>query len=149
MGNQEDEMSNGYSEFESVVKKWFQADLQNDADRVGIELWSGMANVTWYHIENHWEVNYSFRSAGGLIAEIRDDGDYMDWYCSGPYAEVSHRLACALRKEGWIYDVIGVICDEPDCIKESSCGWPNENGYRNTCHEHYQNHQRLSGGSDE
>lgn len=29
------------------------------------------------------------------------------------------------------------ICDEPDCKKEVSCGWPTKaGGYRNTCYEH-------------
>jgi hypothetical protein len=28
------------------------------------------------------------------------------------------------------------ICDEPGCYKHVCCGFPTENGYRNTCHDH-------------
>jgi hypothetical protein len=28
------------------------------------------------------------------------------------------------------------VCDEPGCFKPSSCGWPSDEGYRNTCYEH-------------
>ena len=35
-----------------------------------------------------------------------------------------------------------VLCDEPDCFDEVSCGWPTEDGdYRRTCGNHY--HGRL------
>jgi hypothetical protein len=30
----------------------------------------------------------SWRSAGGLVAGIREEGDYLDWYCSGIAYEV-------------------------------------------------------------
>ena len=28
------------------------------------------------------------------------------------------------------------LCDEPNCFKDSCCGWPGEFGYRFTCSEH-------------
>jgi hypothetical protein len=29
-----------------------------------------------------------------------------------------------------------LLCDVKGCNKEANCGWPSENGYRNTCHNH-------------
>jgi hypothetical protein len=34
-------------------------------------------------------------------------------------------------------------CDEPGCREEGSSGWPSPTGYRRTCHEHSEHHQRL------
>lgn len=120
-----------FAEFEAAIERQFGDELRKP-DGMGAELWSALANVDWYHPEKHLAVSYSFRAAGGMIAEIIGAGCYMDWYCSGPYAEVSSRVAHAMRKEGWIYDDIGSICDEPGCIKTVSCCGEG----RATCSEH-------------
>lgn len=39
-----------------------------------IELWSVLKNQTW---------SCTWRYAGGIIADMRDEGDYIAWYCSG------------------------------------------------------------------
>jgi len=28
------------------------------------------------------------------------------------------------------------ICDEPECTRDATCGFPVENGYRRTCYKH-------------
>ena len=38
------------------------------------EIWPILKDEVW---------SCSWRYAGGVIADIREQGDYMDWYCSG------------------------------------------------------------------
>ena len=68
-----------------------------------------LKNQTW---------SCSWRSAGGIVAEIRGEGDYIDWYCSGimsPEEEdggtktgyvaesvVTDEIREDLKKIGWI-----------------------------------------------
>jgi hypothetical protein len=38
------------------------------------DVWTKLKNTTW---------SCSWRYAGNIIADLREEGDYMDWYCSG------------------------------------------------------------------
>ena len=38
------------------------------------EIWPQLKGQTW---------SCSWRYAGGIIADMREEGDYLDWYCSG------------------------------------------------------------------
>jgi hypothetical protein len=124
--------------FEHTLENAFDGRFQND--KFCRDLWSALANVDWYHPETHEVASYSFRAAGSLIARLRGDGDYMDWYCCGPVASVSDFIRRSLKKQGWIFDDQPSICDEPGCLEDISSGWPQEDGrYRWTCHDHIRN----------
>lgn len=51
-------------------------------------LYAALCNMQWQRAEV-WPIlrdevwSCSWRYAGGLVADIRCEGDYMNWYCSG------------------------------------------------------------------
>lgn len=85
--------------FETAVQRALGQEMKSD-ETLCREVWSALANVDWKH-ENGDTASYTFRAAGDLIASIIGKGDYMDWYCSGPYAVISERVEKAMLAEGW------------------------------------------------
>jgi hypothetical protein len=43
----------------------------------------------------------SWRYAGGIVANMREEGDYMDWYCSGMEGFIDPEVAEDLKQLGW------------------------------------------------
>ena len=91
--------------FEKDYKELF-TEKAKESSEFSTKLWSALANVNWEH-EDGSRYSCSFRYAGALVAEMREEEDgmaYMNWYCSGPYASVSEEIAEALAKRGWSYE---------------------------------------------
>jgi hypothetical protein len=84
-------------------------------------------NDVWTQLKGEPRWRCSWRSAGGIIADMRREGDYMDWYCSGirggdepdvyntPFdngyvreAHVTDEIRADLLKLGW------TVLDESD-----------------------------------
>ena len=72
----------------SYAQNLYAALCNNDFQKH--EVWPMLKNDTW---------SVSWRGAGSVVAELRDQGDYMDWYCSVPRAP----LATYDAKEGEEY----------------------------------------------
>lgn len=67
--------------------KWF-VDKVRASETYAQNLYAAFCNNAFQKIEvmpilknEAWTC--SWRSAGGIVADIRCEGDYMDWYCSG------------------------------------------------------------------
>ena len=68
-------------------------------------LWSSLTNVTW--VNEHSSYEFSFRRVGAIIADIREDGSYMNWYNQSPSGTVDKDIERGLTKLGWTYTLEG------------------------------------------
>ena len=57
------------------------------------DTWEILTERTW---------SCSWRYAGGILADIMGEGDYMDWYCSGDEGHVFKEIEDDLYSLGWI-----------------------------------------------
>jgi hypothetical protein len=74
---------------ESEIKEcsWLLEKVRTRTDYAQ-NLYAAMCNMRWVKLEvipilkdEYWSC--SWRYAGGIIAELQQSGDYLDWYCSG------------------------------------------------------------------
>lgn len=86
-------------EFEAAIDRAVGELVRADG-ACGVDLWSALANVRW-HASNGAVVSYSFREAATLVAWVREEGDTILWYCSGPPGVVAPWIGEAMAVEGW------------------------------------------------
>lgn len=107
-------------EYDLLTTDWILEKVRN-SEAYAQNLYAAMCNTdfvkndVWPRLQDQrWSC--SWRYAGGIIADMRQEGDYIDWYCSGIGSDnngyvgeghVTDEIREDLIKLGWI-----VIDDE-------------------------------------
>ena len=93
-------------EYDLLTTDWILAKVRN-SDDYAKSLYAAMCNNDFVRLEvmpilkgETW--GCSWRYAGGIIADMRETGDYIDWYCSGNESEVTEEIREDLLKLGWV-----------------------------------------------
>jgi hypothetical protein len=64
-------------------------------------LYSALCNTTWLHKATGTPWHCSWRAAGGIVADLRCGGDYLDWYCSMGEGLVDEQVLDEIGTLGW------------------------------------------------
>jgi hypothetical protein len=100
-------------------------DKVKESDNYAQNLYAAMCNMDWQSREFWQELkgetwSCSWRHAGGIIADMQEKGDYIDWYCSGiGNAELGNGLTGA---DGTGYVPEGVVTEEIE-LDLNKLGW--------------------------
>ena len=95
-------------------------DKVKQSDNYAQNLYAAMCNMDWQSRDFWQELkgetwSCSWRHAGGIVADMQEKGDYIDWYCSGikgdndshgdgfvPESTVTEEIREDFFKLGWI-----------------------------------------------
>jgi hypothetical protein len=102
-------------EYDLRSTKWV-CDKVRASDTYAQNLYAALCNQDWQQLEvmpilkdERWSC--SWRYAGGIIADMQEQGDYIDWYCSGIGSEeegfgLGHRTGEGFVAEGQVTEEI-------------------------------------------
>ena len=104
-------------EYDLRTTEWIleKARTRNDYAQ---NIYAAMCNMRWQRLDvfpilkdEYWSC--SWRSAGGIVADMLQKGDYIDWYCSGIGNDdagygLSHKEADGYVPEGTITEEIRI-----------------------------------------
>ena len=95
----------GQMDMDICQSRWIVEKVRSD-DVYAKKLYAAMCNIRWQYqdimmvLRDEWWY-VSWRTAGSIIADIRGEGDYMDWYCSGSEGHVDPEITADLADIGW------------------------------------------------
>ena len=101
--------------FEAAVAANFSS-LVQASPRFAEDLWGALCNVYWIH-KTHGAVGGSFRYAGDLVAALRGEGNYLDWYCTGRAGKVPKQISSAMEAAGWTHQLQVRVNEEAAAAK--------------------------------
>ena len=102
-------------EYDLLTTDWILEKTRN-SESYAQNLYAAMCNTkfvkndVWPRLQDQ-HCSYSWRYAGGIIADMREEGDYINWYCSGIGGDikdyvgegvVTDEIRSDLLKLGWI-----------------------------------------------
>ena len=64
-------------------------------------LYAALCNTEWRYVVTGACWSCSWRSAGGIVATLRAEGDYTDWYCSMGEGLVDEQVLEEIQALGW------------------------------------------------
>jgi len=64
-------------------------------------LYGALCNTLWRHKATGTPWSCSWRHAGAVVADLRCQGDYMDWYCSMGEGLVDEQVLAEIGALGW------------------------------------------------
>ncbi len=64
-------------------------------------LYGALCNTVWRHKATGTPWHCSWRHAGGIVAALRSQGDYLDWYCSSGEGLVDAQVLAEIAALGW------------------------------------------------
>ncbi len=74
-------------EYELRTTDWILAKARA-SEAYAQNIYAALCNMRWQKLDvmpilKEDLCSYSWRYAGGIVADMRQEGDYIDWYCSG------------------------------------------------------------------
>lgn len=106
-------------EYDLRSTAWVIAKVK-ESENYAQNLYAALCNNQFIQPENTWDIlkeeywSCSWRYAGGIIADIKEEGDYIDWYCTGIGDKdgdregfvgegfVTDEIKADLKKIGWV-----------------------------------------------
>lgn len=67
-------------------------------------LYAAICNNSFFKNGSEWSC--SWRSSAGIVSNLREEGDYIDWYCSGIPAEWNEPMKGGMVGEGTITEEV-------------------------------------------
>jgi len=100
----EPEFKENNLEYDLRSTKWI-CNKAKSRDAYAQNVYAALCNQTWQK-NDVWPLlqgktySCSWRYAGGIIADMVETGDYIDWYCSGIKGELTEEQIASANKQG-------------------------------------------------